>query len=238
MNFNYYDKNLMLREVKGVQDNKTQMWFRPGTADKEMIRDCFRNYDHFLDRLRPDDVVLDLGANIGVFSYLASDKAKKVYAIEAERLNTEVAKANTVGCSVTIKELAVVPDDYEEDTVTFELNKSAKNACSGHTLIDKKSRKDRLEFTVRAKRFKELVEEYEATAIKIDIEGGEYGILDKSIPDQIRLITGELHGFKKEHKSKMGPTIEHLKEQGFDVVFYEEVVVFGDVSLINFTAVR
>lgn len=51
-------------------------------------------YDYILDRIRPDDVVVDGGANIGVFSILASRKAKQVFAVEPHPRNYQALCRN------------------------------------------------------------------------------------------------------------------------------------------------
>src|SRR5579885_1432959 len=49
---------------------------------------CFvGEYDYLLDNITKGDIVLDAGANVGIFSILASRKAHKVIAIEPDPEN-------------------------------------------------------------------------------------------------------------------------------------------------------
>ncbi|NNK82870.1 MAG: FkbM family methyltransferase [Flavobacteriaceae bacterium] len=201
-----------------------------------MIKDCLNNYNHALELIKEDDVVLDLGANIGGFSHLASKKARKVYAIEAEPNCYEVLKENCP--EVTILNSAVVKDDYTDSYVIFEVNKSKNSSCSGHTVIDKKPKPSRLNFKVEALKFTNIVESIRPRVLKIDIEGGEYGILDEEIPSWIKVITGELHGMNKEDNKKMYQVVNKLKADGWEFLFEEVEKIFGKESLINFTCIR
>jgi len=56
---------------------------------------CFMGtYDPLLDRVSESDIVVDGGANIGVFSLLAARKAKVVYAVEPNPRNFEILCMN------------------------------------------------------------------------------------------------------------------------------------------------
>ena len=58
------------------------------------------NLEYRYEDLKPDDIVLDLGANIGAFSLRAAQKCKHVYAVEplyTEELNANIALNNLQG---------------------------------------------------------------------------------------------------------------------------------------------
>lgn len=229
------DGEVVYRKI--LQDKKTGMLYREHTSDKEMIRDSFKNYEHL--ELLGDDVVLDLGANVGGFSMYARDKVKKIIAVEACAFNSAIHVLNrsSVIGNYRITTAAVVPDDYEDDVVTFAYTKSAKNACSGKALVEGKVSKRYVTEEVPAIKFSSLINEHKPTVLKIDIEGGEYGILDRPIPECIRQIGGELHGMTNETFKKMHETIDILKK---DWTFtYEKFDrLFGKDKLFNFVCKR
>ncbi len=47
-----------------------------------------------LRQLKPNQVVIDVGANIGYYTILIADKVKKVYALEPDKTNFEILKKN------------------------------------------------------------------------------------------------------------------------------------------------
>jgi tRNA G37 N-methylase Trm5 len=56
---------------------------------------CFvGEYDPILSHIRSSDIVVDAGANIGIFTLLAARKAKLVIAVEPDPENFEYLKRN------------------------------------------------------------------------------------------------------------------------------------------------
>lgn len=237
-NYSYLNKNLEEKESELKQCKKTKLFYRPETTDRGMIKECIKNYKLLYENCNPNDIVLDLGANVCAFSRLISDKVKQVIAYEAEFKNFLMCQKNTENVSnIILHNKDVVSNDFIGEIAKFEILKSNNNACSNR-LVDNKSKKNSLFFEVQTEKFNSILETYKPTIIKIDIEGGEYGILDKEIlPNHVRMISGEVHGFRKDTFPKMYETLDFLRSQGF-VITYEEVKVFQKISLINFTGIR
>ena len=62
---------------------------------EQIIREIWHeNCYHTLGELQPGDVVVDLGANQGVFSLFAAQKGARVFAIEPDARNFEVLLRN------------------------------------------------------------------------------------------------------------------------------------------------
>ena len=117
------------------------------------------SYEPLLSRLKESDVVLDGGANIGVFSILASRRVRKVYAIEPNPFNFDLLVKNIHDNHVSniIPINAALSDKV--GTVHFEGegeigHLSAKGATVPSVTIDS-------------------VSQGEVSAIKLDIEGAE-----------------------------------------------------------------
>jgi FkbM family methyltransferase len=74
--------------------------------------------DFFLGEVRDSDVCLDVGANIGYFSFLFATKAQKVYSIEPIRINVKLmelsASINNIENMVIINSLASDENGFEE----------------------------------------------------------------------------------------------------------------------------
>jgi hypothetical protein len=86
--------------------------------------------------------------------------------------------------------------------------------------------------------FETFIQNEDVSALKIDIEGGEYGILDREIPPSIRIIGGELHGMSKETNEKMIRTRDKLIADGWKFLLDEWEIVFGKPCLLNFVCMR
>lgn len=231
--FSFYDSQLDIQTT--TLESYRGCFVRPGTSDKEMVRDCQKNYRVFLDELRDEDRVLDLGANIGAFSALTAARNIYTVAVEADSFNCAVARENIP--DTLLLEGAIVSGAYEGEEALFETIRSGKNACSGRVAGEKK-RKDRLYRSVPIFRLNEVIYEHQITAIKFDIEGGEFEVFREPIPEQVTLITGEIHMFKKAQRLAGPELIGKFFDQDFEIIHREDEVVFGDVSLINFTMSR
>ena len=207
------DKTGEIVESTLKQDKRTGLHYRLDTSDKNMIRDSFKNYE--LLNVTSEDTVLDLGANIGAFMIYALQRGAAVYAVEAERMNYEMMEYNLYNCwggfdsKIRMLQAAVVPSDYEGDTVTFTMNKSKSSACSGRI---KRGNTSWIETEVDAIRFDKLIEIYQPNVLKMDIETGEYGIIDRPMPECIRRMGIELHGTNKLDYARMMATIEFLEK--------------------------
>lgn len=130
------------------------------------------------------DIVVDVGANIGMFTCLALDNgASKVYSIEPSLELLQTTMYNAAPGLINKKESPLIPI----------------NCAIG-------SRKDRVrhvygpknDFTL--KEFKDILKEYDIKKIdylKIDCEGGEYDILNLEnldfIKNNVRHIAVEMH---------------------------------------------
>lgn len=130
--------------------------------------------------VKKGDIVLDLGASIGPFSWSIMDKASKVYAVEPLSPRCELIEANTKGYPVEIVKGILHHSDGE---VYFE------DGC----LPDGGEQ-------VKTFTFKSFLGETNTSRIdfiKTDCEGGEYKLFrDENMPfllNNVRNIVGEFH---------------------------------------------
>jgi len=175
-----------------IENKGLRFLVRDDTSDKfvvqEVIGDTYRKLN-----LRPSDVVLDLGMNIGIFSCLALSKGvKKVVGYEAEHDNYNLAKQNIknnqfIAGKSEIYNLAVIGNN---DVIRcLSINK--KKNKGAHSLI---SIKGRYHVKVKCININRVIARIKPTIIKMDVEGAEYEIL-KAIKSfkGIREIIFEFH---------------------------------------------
>lgn len=225
------DSNEVLHEVELEFKEKYGMWVRPGSSDYKMILECHKDYPkaEFAGKN-----ILDLGANIGGFTVRAlRGGAKNVVAVEPDEFNFEMLKLNSSAVklddaqSCTLIEAACIAG--EAKTITFYLNGSSNSACSASI---NKLRGAVIEKTVKAVSFGDLLEEHRPDFIKMDIEGAEYELMaGTAIPDFVKELAIELHGFRKDQKPLQKSLLEHLKD-GWTCIHEEAQIVFNYPSLV------
>lgn len=154
----------------------------------DTIFDVFEHYDS--SDIKPDDIVLDIGANVGGFTMLAAKKAQHVYSVEP--LFHNIIRKNLV--KNNINNVDVLEIGLGKDTLKIRYGKLYKavkcyllpeiiNFCGGH-----------VDF------------------LKIDCEGGEWNIQPQEL-DGIRRIEGEIHNIDGKHD--VDNFINMLEVEGF-----------------------
>jgi len=139
--------------------------------------DSFSLHTGWLDKARSTDIALDIGACIGGISFPLSKIVKKVYAVEplyTEELETNIKLSNIKNIEVIDKAL------YPESGEIIELNFGSKRS------------------KVLTISWEDLTRNIEPIDfLKIDIEGGEWDILNINYLSKIREIRIEFHIFHK-----------------------------------------
>ena len=165
-----------------------------------------RNVSEFIKFVDSDDIVLDVGANIGFFTILAK-KAKKIIAIEPVEECIPILKENLKNNNITNVDIFNVAlgdgmpllikkeDQTNLSKVVYEIGENVKEIKSQN--LDHFVKKDNINF------------------IKIDAEGFEYEIFGKQIiPEKINKIFMEFHtGLMGNLKSI--ELIKNLYKEGF-----------------------
>lgn len=161
-------------------------WYR-NTISKEIFED--KIYERFF-KVEQNDVVVDLGASIGPFTYTLKDKhIKHVYCFEPsyEQLPTLIHNVKDLPCTIIPKGIS-----EKEGIDVFELYGSEntfKQALSTS--------------------FKSFIKEYNIEKIdflKTDCEGGEYNVFNIEniwwVKQNVKKIVGEFHLGNKDLKDK------------------------------------
>jgi FkbM family methyltransferase len=228
----YYSKEGLI-EVPLAVHKRTGLYYRPDTSDAQMIQDATKKDYGSVDT--KGKVVFDLGSNIGGFILkCAEEGATMVIAYEPEPYNLEVLRLNAAviqqkfpNIKIVVKAVAVGNQDGQFDLV---LNPGSNSACSGS--ITSRARSNRVSVPVTVVNFADELEEFKPNLIKMDIEGAEYMLLENELPDYVKEIAMELHGFSKENSAKMRPTYDKFKAEWTEV-WGKEITVFNSTRLIT-----
>jgi FkbM family methyltransferase len=194
---------------------------RPGTCDRGIIKEIYlyRCYDPENLPIGESDIILDIGAQIGIFSVYAAKAAKngRVFSFEPVPENFRLLKENAElnGCAnVSIFEAAVA-----EKSGLRKILVAADNT-GGHSFVDAGQK---VGGSVEVKSFSlpEFMADHkieEIDFLKIDCEGGEYEIfynLPAEILGKIKKISMEYHDLDKERSGEKMK--EFLIADGFKV---------------------
>ncbi len=176
--------------------------YRPGTSDQDLIYDILLKTGKKEEYWLPDDikaeVILDIGANIGIAStYLATRFPKaRIFSFEPVPANFAILKENMA----QFKNVRALPVALGRDDGSFELFASdSESNFGGFSFYGSGSnitQKVRVEVRAAGSMMQELELDH-ADVIKIDTEGAEYDILtslDKNFLSRVKWIYGELHG--------------------------------------------
>lgn len=190
--------------------------YRLDTSDAYTIREM-KTYEPLV--LDEDDIVLDLGANIGAFAQLRAPHCRRVICIEPEIGNVKVLRANVkspAGPGVrgerNVVRAAIVANDYEDDEVAFYVN-----AGKGKTIHSLRPYRGRVIQMVPALRFEDMLALAPgATAMKCDIEGGEHQLPWATLKSSgIRKLAIELHVAMPGQRGDAHRTVDEIAKAGF-----------------------
>ena len=184
------------------------------------------DYDQGLVKVSKDDVVVDIGFNVGLFSVKSFlEGAKKIYAVEPNEENISKFKSinkNNVINNLQISNIAISDHD---GTDSFLIDEDYDN--SGRSMLEKTLHSGRTSFnshsykTVKTQKLQTFLKENDIDKIdllKIDCEGGELFILHednrKIFEDKVNKVVGEIH-FSLD--TKQGSYMKNfLEETGFE----------------------
>lgn len=187
-------------------------------TEEEIVRDVFLNkeYERKGLTLTPDDVVLDLGCNIGCFSLSIFNKVKKVIAFEPEQVNatfTQLNIENNNATNIIFKNKAVIGG--KEKTKDFYLGKVPYY----YSFLVKNKRK---KVIVECDNINDVIAKYKPTKMKIDIEGSEFDVLINckdfsSVKEIIFEYNFDMNKDLKNNFENFDKLKMYLKKHGFNV---------------------
>lgn len=211
--------NLINKEYITYKMNSGLKYFvRANTTDKGIITTVDVQDEYGLDSLAlpKDAIIIDIGAQAGIFSVYASRKASKIFAYEPILDNYNLISKNIIINQLVDKIIPfnlAVSDKKEKLRIFLSKNHTAGHSIygSGDNYID-----------VQTTTLKDIFDKNKikkCDLLKIDVEGSEYRIL-YSLPDRyfskicrIHMEYHDVDNDKKNHRY----LIEFLKSKGFKV---------------------
>jgi len=178
----------------------------PNINDKGLVLSVWKDY-HFAD-IRSDDVVLDIGANLGAFSIMVSNKAKRVWAVEP-LFYSELGR-----------------NLYSNNVRDYMIQPCALGRAGQQVELEYHNRRNK----VPCKALFQLITDCRRVDfLKLDAEGGEYCISPWEIKG-IRRIEAELHPFDIHgNKRNMGDFLRVLEQAKFTF----DINVDGEFWLVH-----
>ena len=181
-----------MKQAKFSVDGKDyQMWY--DCPDKEInnqINEIFSDKDYELAKRKKDMIVLDVGANVGMFSLFIKDYAKKIYALEPSRRCFEALKKNTENWD-NIEIFNVGLSNRKDKALLF-----GKGDETPQTMMIEGENKEVIDITTIEDFIKEQNIKH-IDVMKIDTEGAEYVILAdqtfRNVASKIDFVIGESH---------------------------------------------
>lgn len=192
-----------------VFDSVSLMYYRPESTDSMIIKEVKQ---YLAVGPKPDDILLDIGAQIGATSKIFSRfGVKQIISVEPEPGNFELLTKN-VGDVATLVNAAVVGSD-EQEKANLWISKSINQGL--HSVGRK--RRDREMLEVEAISLNKLLNDYKPTIVKIDIEGGEYDMLDSlaALPNYVRGLMMEIHRTTATFNKLAPQLVASIEAQGF-----------------------
>lgn len=213
--------SLFLRPVFYKSYNGVRIYFGEKVVTawiRDAIYKGFYEYDEcrlLRKYLKHDDVVLEIGAGIGLTSSIVCAKARRSKHIEANGQLIKMISINILmntNCADNhiIIEGAVTAEDMRDSEVSLHKGKDFWNAA----LIERDIHGERL--NQKSLYIGTLLKEIETNFLIMDVEGYELEILSKNrMPENINKIMLEIHP-KAIGESGVGQCITTLKQQGFE----------------------
>ncbi|MDZ7731080.1 MAG: FkbM family methyltransferase [Natrialbaceae archaeon] len=180
--------------------------------------------ERFLAELRPDDVLYDIGGNVGVYTCLAADRldSGRIVTFEPSPDACAMLRSNIRhnGIDAEVYQVAL----SNENGTTLLRHRGS----TGHQLTADASGADVIEIETR--RGDDLIKEANLprpTVCKVDIEGAEYlamdGLRETLADPTCRLVYCEIHTSKIQDIGGTPEELEDLfQECGFDLEYLDE----------------
>lgn len=169
--------------------------------------------------LNDNDIVLDIGMNIGVFSVIASKLCKKIIAFEPEINNFNLAKENLLLNNVTNVEIYNSAVSDKNGEISLYLNSGVCSDCHSTQPV-----RGREIVTINSESINDIIEKHKPNKLKIDCEGEELNFMRTANLKNMQAVSMEVH-FTLSKRDKHERYFDMLKniENNFKNVKYPKV---------------
>jgi len=178
------------------------------------------HYRYYYKFVKPNDVILDVGANLGLFSLLSS-KAEKIICIEPLKEAIKILKKNLKVNGLSKKTIII---NKVVGAKTGKVQFHVAESLNLSQVINKNYLRDYPNAKIRkidAYALEWFVKKYNTNLLRMDLEGYEYDVLYDKIPKNVNKIDLELHTDILE-KDKVISLMNYFEKQGFKVKYLIE----------------
>lgn len=210
-----WNKDKVIKNVDGCKV-KLRVW----TSDKYVLWEIFNKKVYTSDndfKIKPSDIVVDIGGHMGAFSVLTAKKAKQVYVYEALKDNydllNENIKLNNLN-NVKSFNLAVSDRVGQESFFLGGRNFTVNSLYrTGYSCKQIEVSTTNLEKVFSDNNLKRI------SFLKIDVEGAEYKILMNTPPEILKNIDRIVLEFHEsvENGHSYKELVSLLEKSGFEV---------------------
>lgn len=208
------DENYAIATNKGykfkIRKNKIDAF----TCDEVFKSGYFKHLN-----LNKNDIVIDIGANIGVFSVAASDQCKHVYAFEPNPQNYLLAKENLR--LNKIENVTLFNHAVSNYNGIIDLYLNGGTLSDMHSTIKIRGRK---KMEVEAISINNIIKTYNPTKLKVDCEGEELIFMQNAKMNNIKALSMEVHFIysKRDKHANYYKMIQNI-ENYFNNIKYPKV---------------
>mmetsp|Transcript_23213 Transcript_23213/g.65910 ORF Transcript_23213/g.65910 Transcript_23213/m.65910 type:complete len:1084 (-) Transcript_23213:29-3280(-) len=211
-----------------------QITLRMPTSEEGIVREVVStNVYGFLPGrtcvLREGDIVLDIGAHVGVAATLARrTKDVTVICVEPHPVTFEILRQNMTehGERVTLVNKAVAETDVVRPLYTH-CGTNSPSRLYFSSLFDTRRHDDET-IPIECVPLQDLVSSHKPTVIKIDAEGAERFLSTVYDFGSVRLIVAEWDWTHNRHRSEWHSVEAHLRNHGFTIEVKGRMPEFGE----------
>ena len=185
---------------------KNEIFVRPYTSDANVFEQIFVHYEYDLEIGYPPQIIVDLGANIGLSALFFSMKfpQAKVIAVEPDKENFSCLKKNTCLLDNVISIHAAVWDKKTEVRISDKYN-YGKWGMVVEEVVDKTEPLNRIE-SITVEEIMKINNIAKIDILKIDIESAEFQLFSSGFElwlPKVKVVLIELHDSMKSGTSKV-----------------------------------
>jgi FkbM family methyltransferase len=213
-----------------TEDKKTGIIYRHQSFDQFILNEARACY--FPMGIKAGEVILDIGAHIGVFAARARLEQPDctILSVEPQSDNFNILQLNSDKFGFDVLQAAVVPDRLNGKDIQLYVNTKKNNAL--HSTVPVRGR---VTETVKGVSLTSLFEASNVDVLKVDCEGGEYefdwqAALAVKKP---RKIIMELHLTHKGHREEAPKLVALIQSLGYTPT---KVPVFGEKNWTTIAA--